>query len=586
MSDDLSQKMILERIRSLAAERREIISLPPEKVVDRILNVSQPAALVHSFPEEDLYLLIQDIGRQDSLPILSLASDKQWEYLLDMDLWDKDRINTKTLTAWLDLLSRADPKRCINWLVDRKTELLEYYLFKNVEVKLREHDQDPSEFGDDFFTHDSVYYLRLRSHPPTDDHGAAEAVETLKEQYQEFFAKLIAGLADFDHITYQKILLEAANVIPAETEEEAYRRRNVRLAERGFLPFEEAIRIYQPLKPADLKTHVSKSNQAKSSPHLLTPVPQFSTRMLEQDNLFARALSQISVDDDIEHLQVEFAGLCNQIIAADQRPIPDRNALKEVVQKASGYVSLGLERLTGDTEKSQNNPPKFSAAYIRQYLLADLFRVGYGQALKLKWRADKWLANCWFAGQGLSLTFWGEAWLGVLGGLLIKRPLFFDNYRSGKIYREFFSRTDITETDTILNDIVAFDELFSLMSIDLAPLLSYGFLTFKNLILTLWARHVCGLSQDPHPLTLNQFKGFFDQLGSAETKPKKISQAMKESFLNWLCARTTLKDYEIAEKSGHVFENLFTEIENEYGAVSTEDLDPRYIHLFLLEKNH
>jgi hypothetical protein len=586
MNDDLPDKMILERIRSLAEERKEIISLPPEKVVDRILNASQPAALVHSFPEEDFYLLIQDIGSQGSLPILSLASDKQWEYLLDMDLWDKDRINIKTLTTWLDLLSRADPKRCINWMVDRKTDILEYYLFKNIEVKLREHDQDPSEFGDDFFTHDNIYYVRLRGHPLADAHGAGEAVEILEKQYQEFLAKLIAGLADFDHITYQKILLEAANVIPAETEEEAYRRRNVRLAEKGFLPFEEAIRIYHPLKPADLKTQVSKSYQTKSSPHLLTSVPQHSTRMLEEDNLFARALNQISVDQDIEHLQIEFASLCNQIIAADQRPIPDRNALKEVVKKASGYVSIGLERLTGESEKSQIHKKKYSAAFIRQYLLADLFRVGYGQALGLKWRAEKWLANCWFAGQGLPLTFWGEAWLGVLGGLLIKRPLFFDNYRSGKIYREFFSRDDITETETSLNDIVAFDDLLSLMSINLAPLSSYGFLIFKNLILTLWARHVCGLSEDPHPLTLNQFKGFFDQLGPAETKPKKISQAMKESFLNWLCARTTLKDYEIAEKLGHVFENLFKEIESEYGAVSTDDLDPRYIHLFLLEKNH
>jgi hypothetical protein len=218
MNDDLPDKMILERIRSLAEERKEIISLPPEKVVDRILNASQPAALVHSFPEEDFYLLIQDIGPQDSLPILSLASDKQWEYLLDMELWDKGRINIKTLTTWLDLLSRADPKRCINWMVDRKTEILEYYLFKNVEVKLREHDQDPSEFGDDFFTHDNIYYIRLRGHPLADVHGAGEAVETLEKQYQEFFAKLIAGLADFDHINYQKILLEAANIIPAETE--------------------------------------------------------------------------------------------------------------------------------------------------------------------------------------------------------------------------------------------------------------------------------------------------------------------------------------------------------------------------------
>ena len=394
MNDDLPDKMILERIRSLAEERKKIISLPTEKVVDRILNSSQPSALVHSFPEEDLYLLIQDIGPQDSLPILSLASDKQWEYLLDMDLWDKDRINIKALTTWLVLLGRADPKRCINWMVDRKTDILEYYLFKNIEVKLREHDQDPSEFGDDFFTHDNIYYVRLRDHPLADNRGAAETVDTLKEHYQEFIAKLIAGLANFDHISYQKILLEAANVIPAETEEEAYRRRNVRLAEKGFLPFEEAIRIYHPLKPADLKTHVSKSHQTKSSPHLLTPVPQYSTRILEEDTLFARALSQLSADRDIEHLQIEFAGLCNQLIAADQRPIQDRNALKEVVKKASGYISIGLERLTGESENSQNHQKKYTAAFIRQYLLSDLFRVGYGQALGLKWRAEKWLANC------------------------------------------------------------------------------------------------------------------------------------------------------------------------------------------------
>ena len=578
-------KNIIDRIRNLAEERKEIISLPPEKAVDRILNASQPSALVHSFPEEDLYLLIKDIGRQDSLEILSLASDKQWEYLLDMDLWDKDRINLKSLTAWLDLLNRADPRRCINWMVDRKTELLEYYLFQNVEVRLREHDQDPSEFGDDFFSHDNIYYMRLRPRPLAGDPEPGDVFEIQEKQRQEFIAKLIAGLAEFDHIAYQKILLEAANVLPAETEEEAYRRRNVRLAEKGFLPFDEAVRIYHPLQPGDINTHMSKSSETVSSSHQLMPVPQYSTRMLEEDNLFTRALNRISTAEDIEHLQIEFAGLCNQIIVADQKPIADRDALKDVVKKASGYISIGLERLSGESETSQKKQKKYPVAFIRQYLLADLFRVGYGQALALKWRAEKWLENCWFAGKGLSLTFWGEAWLGVLGGLLIKKPLFFDNYRSGKIYREFFSFADIAETDTNLNDIIAFDDLLSLMDISFAPLSSYGFLTFKNLILTLWARHVCGLPEDPLPMPLDSFKDFFDQLGPFDTKPRKISQASKKSFLSWLCVRTALKDIEITEKLGHVFESLFMEIESEYGAVATEDLDPRFIHLFLLKKN-
>ena len=104
MVNSKKDKKIIDRIRSLAEERKEIISLPPEKVVDRILNALQPAALVHSFPEEDLYLLIQDIGRQDSLPILSLATDKQWEYLLDMDSMSYQQ-NLQILRLELDILN-------------------------------------------------------------------------------------------------------------------------------------------------------------------------------------------------------------------------------------------------------------------------------------------------------------------------------------------------------------------------------------------------------------------------------------------------------------------------------------------------
>jgi hypothetical protein len=58
---------------------------------------------------------------------------------------------------------------------------------------------------------------------------------------------------------------------------------------------------------------------------------------------------------------------------------------------------------------------------------------------------------------------------------------------------------------------------------------------------------------------------------------------MKESFLNWFSDKTGLTHYEITQKLGQTLENLFNEIESEYGKVSGEDLDPRYIRLFLIE---
>jgi hypothetical protein len=49
-----------------------------------------------------------------------------------------------------------------------------------------------------------------------------------------------------------------------------------------------------------------------------------------------------------------------------------------------------------------------------------------------------------------------------------------------------------------------------------------------------------------------------------------------------LSAETGLKDYEITDRLGQTFEDLFNELENEYGQVTAEQIDPRFVHLFLL----
>ncbi len=58
---------------------------------------------------------------------------------------------------------------------------------------------------------------------------------------------------------------------------------------------------------------------------------------------------------------------------------------------------------------------------------------------------------------------------------------------------------------------------------------------------------------------------------------------MKDHFIDWLAADTGLEGFEITERLGKTFENLFAEIESELGPVAAKDLDPRYIQMFLLE---
>ncbi|MBW2681439.1 MAG: hypothetical protein JRD01_11975 [Deltaproteobacteria bacterium] len=576
----MENKKVIARIENLQQIRKKIVSMSPENALNTILDLPQPAALIHSFPEEDFYFLIHDIGLEDSHPLLSLASARQWEYIVDLEVWQKHRIELKSVTRWFDLLFKVDPNRFIKWFFDQKTEFMEFYLFKNIEVKIREENQDPSEFGNEFFTYDDMFYVRFLDDTFELETEETESDETIKKDRDAFLSKFFKTLAAVDHATYQKVLLEACSVIPAETEEEAYRLRNVRLAEKGFLPYEEAIGVYRPLKPEDFKKQDTKFITEDPDRKLFFPVPFYHSGMLDQENLFTAALKKIELDDVIEQIQTEFAGLCNLIISADRKNIREKDELKTIVKKVCGYLNIGLERLSPD-----NRAPDAGhcAVLIRNHPLSNIFKVGYGIALELKWKAEKWREKSWFEKQGLLLSFWGEQWLGVLGGLLIKKPLFFDNYKTGVLYREFMSMEDIRAADNVLSEIILFDDLFSLMAINPEPVTD-RFLTYKNFILTLWARDYLGLSGEIEPLRLDEFKRLFDDLWANKKKPYKIRRSMKESFLSWLSERTGFANYEISRKLGHTLENLFSEIQNEYGDVSSKDFDPKYIDLFLIQR--
>jgi hypothetical protein len=580
MKKDKPDKLALEIRKQLREKRQQILALSPQEALHRILQDPQQLPLVHSFPEQDLYFLIHDIGPEDALPLLALASEKQWDHIVDLEAWQKDRIDLQSVPRWLGLLLDADQPRFIRWFLEQKLELIEFYLFRNIEVRVLEHDQDPSEFGSDFFSLDDTYFIRIIE-PPNKD----AADQLTRSQRKGFLTKLIKSLADFDHRTYQNVMLEATHLLPAESEEKCYHWRNVRLAEKGFLPFDEALGIYQPIKPEDIGQYRIDRLEDQKDAATTPMVSQYPLQVLKDDNHFTRALASLAGSLELQNIEAEFVHLCNRIIVADHKTVRDRDALQEIVKKACGFISLGLERLVKDLPGMD---PRQAAELFIKYPLTQIFRVGFGGVLELKWQAEKWLDRCWFAAADLRLTFWGEQWLGVLGGLLLKKPLFYDNYATGVLYREFNRLEDILATQDLFNQIKAVDELLSLMPFELAHPSSYGFLTYKNLFLTLWARnHLNSPAKPLQPIPLKEFMPFFKELFPGQTGPgaeqaRAIPQAMKDNFLDWLAAQTGLKDFEISGELGKTFENLFAEIESEFGYVAPKDLEARYVQLFLL----
>jgi len=571
---------------SLARERREIMSLPPEKALGRILEAPDTGALVRSFAEEDFYFLVNGIGPEDSLPILAAAAPRQWAYLLDLETWNRDRFEPAAAEQWIATLERAAGSRLIRWMLRRKKDLLDLFLSKTATVYVREHDQDPSEFGEDVFTLDDVYYVRVV--PPE---GPPEGIEKRQEERERLIPRLLEKIAEVDHRLYQHQLLEAAALLPAEAEEEAYRLRNVRLAEKGFAPPDEAVGIYQRLTPGELLQRGRKHLLGEGEPFSALPVPGFADGLLDRGGLFARSLSALQSAPAMLQLQQEFAGLCNRVIAADQAPVREREALRGVVEKAAGYLSIGLERLIAG---KKGDPAVRAARLIEAYPLVELFRVGHGEAMALKWKAGKWQKQSWYqAAADLPIHFWDEQWVGVLGGLLLPRPRFFDNYRTGPAaYRDFACLEDIRWTEAVLDQIIATDRVLSLLNLDPAGHRPRG-LTYKNVLLTLWAIDTSGLADSEGPFSLvptistdalKQFhrRLFADPPPQERSGARRIADTLKEAFARWLSRRTGLDPVQIGRDLGPMLEDLFAELEEEMGAVDARYLDPRYVRLFLV----
>lgn len=582
---DTDTKKAIHRAEELYEQRKQIMKLPPEQAMEKLLDHKSPHALVHSFVEQDFYFLVNEIGPEDCVPLLAMASQSQWEYILDMEIWNQDRIQTGNMTRWLYLLFNADPKRLIQWFLSEKTEIIEFYLHKFLNIILRIHDQDPSDFGDGFFTFDDTFYIRIMD---SEKDLAPESVN--KEIRHQFLSRFLAKLADYDFIQYQKVLLETIHVLPAETEEEAYRLRTVRLAEKGFLPPSEAVGVYQPMTSEEIEKKMNQFSRGIKG-QMDTVLYRLRSPLMPSElvdyrkDIFSLSLKSFSLNDILPMVQSEFAALCNQLISADRKTVQNRDQLKEVVKKACGYLSIGIEYLSGLGRKVSSEE---MAALIERYPLNWIFKAGYGRALTLKWRAQRWQQNSWYRSKGFTLNFWDEIRMGILGGLLIKKPLFFDNYETGVLYREFESSADIEQTADALEKIIAMDRLLSLIKIDEFFRGSERLLTYKNMLLTLWARNYLGLPETLNPISLKKFGLFYQKLfewqpNTANNIYQVIPDKMKTVFMDWLLKKTGLARHEITENLEQMLEELFIEIENEYAMVAPKNLDPRFVNLFLLE---
>lgn len=552
---------------SLEPEKQEILSrdfldrvlnLPGSDALNQILDQVNAAQIVHDMSRVDLFWLIKKIGEDDSLPLLSMASDDQWQYIMDMELWHKDRIGMKETVQWLDRLHKSDPVRFSRWLFSEDGNMLAHYFFNNIlEVKIKE-EQDYIP-PDGFFTFDNLYFISI-----------------LDKENEDAVKQMLQELSSEDYNRFQALLLGLAGVIPAEVEEELYRLKSVRMAEDGYLPYEEAISIYSYQRPDLLKQGGAEYKMFFPDEETMALVPLTPLSYADGDNMFTGSVAMIEDNRSMERLRLEFAGLCNQIFSADEVIPEGVGDLVKVTKKAAGYLNIGLQKLSGGNIQ-------VSEEYVRNNPLISIFRVGFGASLEIKWEAEKKMRGAWFMKNGLDARFWGDEWGGALKGILMKIPLYYKGD-----YRPFEDLVEVEETRGIAHRLALLDKImeeiyksFSLKN----DILKDPLITFHTLMFHSWAIKKLNLEQDFIPLSLKQTRDFFRLIRGIEKSPPYKMSASKQGFMDNFISLA--KGIEPDDKAllQDTLEGIWEGFVEEYAMLDVSLLDPRFTKYIIIDPN-
>lgn len=542
----------LERIGGKAVAT--LSSLSGSEIINRIVDAANPRALVQGMAQGDFYWLVKKVGEDDCLPILEYASEEQWQYLLDMELWSRDRLDLDQTATWLSRLQMADPQRLAKWLLSEGQANAYYFLYRSVQVEIQQ-DEEPKDFSDGFFTLDGTYYIRA-----------------LNPEKRPLIEDLLRFLAKENLIAYQSLLLGLAGVLPAEAEEQLFRMKSVRLEEHGFLPFEEAISIYSPLDPGILdagEVHAeAETIYTEEVPRELVPLSPFS--YLHEDDMLVSAVRGFPDSLFQDGIHLEFAGLCNQILSADGVIVNDMSMLVKTCRKAAGYVNLSLGKAcSGDARKA--------ALILKKHSLVSLFRMGFGFVLRLKWDLTRWMENAWFTKHGLDPDFWGDEWGETIGGLLFEKPLFYCGGSEDEQYRDFSGLADFEKCRETVDNVMTLDSIFSRLSERIPfPDWKEKDFTFYPLLFNVWARDILGSRPSFEGILIVQAQELFRRLRAGEEKPPYLMVGFEDVFVEDMLRLGPVRDENKKKKVTKVLSVLWHHFCAEYEQVAVEDIDQRF----------
>lgn len=354
---------------TVADQARCVLQLHGVQQQNLILLSKQAMTLVRLLPDEELYQTVKEIGKEDAMPLIAVCSQKQLQFMFDMEWWKGDKFSPERALEWITLVNEANDQQLLHWFYTEDFDQKVMVLQALIKVYKRDEMTDGYENVDNLkhFTPDGVYdiYFKDEEAEPT----LTRVFKLLYSGHQKLFHSLMEGV-----IWY--------GITP--TVEQAYRWYLSRNEERGILSFEEAFQVYSLLDPQALRESAPSPEAFHTEELRNALAPAFPLEDLDPATFFGQCLAILKSSQRFHAICWEIAWVFHKVMVADRLDFSDIGQRHQAMRKVLGYMNIGLELgAGGDIAKGET---LLSRTYMQS-----LFQVGYAALMRLKWEGEKLL---------------------------------------------------------------------------------------------------------------------------------------------------------------------------------------------------
>ena len=426
--------------------------IPAKERVDAIVSHPDTKQIIRSLDPQALYGLIHEAGVNDAMELVLYASSDQVQAIVDFDCWTRDTFELNRFSSWLEVLLQRDDAEFAEMIELIDPEPMVLWIREQVAIFQWELDRDLLDTISDPVSSspDGVYALVI----PEDDGTVSELVRHLLDRL--YAIGILNG---------HRFLEAARWELSSDLMETAYRFREGRLGDLGFVPFHEAQEVFAFVDPpewaarargraADPETPPLTFSEAGSLPPVDHQLQVLETkRFAEQTSFFTRAMASLpnafeldKLEGVIDGVMTQFRALVNRVHVAEMGTPGDMDAARVAADRADNYLSIGLQLAAGENAV-------LAARVIGTEPLKRIHQAGFSATARLAKQAKQIArrGNLTIVDEALSLLDPADAEL--FAGLAARRPTL-----SGTYDTPFRSLADIEAVAMRLGEI-AFVEL-------------------------------------------------------------------------------------------------------------------------------